>query len=99
MREIDRVVYDAVEQFKNDHLEYPGLDAREDVVLFGEGGVLDSLGLVNLIVAVEEAIEADLGVVVTIADEHALEATENPFRTIEALTGYAARLVSEARGA
>jgi acyl carrier protein len=97
MRDVDRVVREAVEQFRKDNPQYPGLVANEDVVLFGEGGVLDSLGLVNLVVAVEEAIEAELGLVVTIADERALEASQNPFETVKALAAYVLRLVAEAQ--
>lgn len=99
MREVDSVVRDAVEQFRKDNPQYPEFTSNENIVLFGEGGVLDSLGLVNLVVAVEEAIEAELGVVVTIADERALEASANPFETVKALVDYVSRLVAEARGA
>ena len=64
--------------------------------LFGEGGHLDSVGLVSLVVAVEEAIEDRLGVSISLADERAMSQARSPFRTIGSLAEYAGTLVSGA---
>ncbi len=64
--------------------------------LFGERGHLDSLGLVSLVVAVEEAIEDRLGVSISLADERAMSQARSPFRTIGSLAEYAGTLVSGA---
>jgi acyl carrier protein len=61
--------------------------------LFGREGVLDSLGLVALVVAVEQAIEDEYGVSVSLADERALSEGKSPFRTIGTLADYAGRLI------
>ena len=65
--------------------------------LFGREGVLDSLGLVALVVAVEQAIEDEYGVSVSLADERALSEGKSPFRTVGALADYAGRLIDGAR--
>jgi acyl carrier protein len=67
------------------------LDA--ETPLFGREGFLDSLGLVTLVVAVEQEIERAFGVTVSLADEKALSQTSSPYRTIGTLAAYAARLV------
>jgi D-alanine--poly(phosphoribitol) ligase subunit 2 len=70
--------------------------AREDAApLFGVDGVLDSLALVSLVLAVEQGIEATLGVLVTLADARAASQERSPFRTIGSLTAYAATRVAE----
>jgi acyl carrier protein len=66
--------------------------------LFGEDGVLDSLELVNLIVAFEQRIQSDLDLAITLADEKAMSQKRNPFRSIEALADYAIRLLKEEQG-
>lgn len=66
-----------------------------DLPLFGDGGIFDSLGLVSLIVAVEEAISLRFGREVTLADERALSRTRSPFRSIGALAEYAHDLIGE----
>jgi acyl carrier protein len=67
------------------------LDA--DTALFGRHGLLDSLSLVTLVIAVEQEIERAFGVTVSLADERAMSQTSSPYRTIGALAAYAGRLV------
>ncbi|MBI3029544.1 MAG: acyl carrier protein [Candidatus Rokubacteria bacterium] len=67
-----------------------------DTPLFGRDGLLDSLGLVTLVVAVEQAIEDELGVSVSLADERALSQRASPYRTVGALADYAGSLIRAA---
>ena len=69
------------------------VELGEDAPLYGREGSLDSLGLVNLVIAVEQAIEDELGVTVTLADEKALSQKSSPFRTIGSLAQYAESLI------
>jgi acyl carrier protein len=66
---------------------------ERDTALFGREGILDSLALVSLVVAVEQAIEDELGVSVSLADAKALSQRHSPYRTIGALADYAGELV------
>lgn len=74
------------------------LPARLDcnTPLFGRQGLLDSLGLVTLVVAVEQAIEDELGVSVSLADQRALSQHASPYRTVGALADYADSLIATA---
>lgn len=72
-------------------LEATGVDSQTP--LFGEVGVLDSVGLVSLVIAVEQALEDELGMQVSLADERALSQTNSPYRTVESLASYAESLV------
>lgn len=63
--------------------------------LLGEQGVFDSLGLVNLVVAVEQAIEDRYQTIVCLADARAMSQKRSPFRTIESLAEYAQTLIQE----
>lgn len=64
-------------------------DIAEDTVLVGQGARLDSLGLVTLIVDVEQRIGDEAGVRVTLADERAMSAAKSPFRTVGSLVDHA----------
>ena len=64
------------------------IERGKDAPLFGKEGVLDSLGLVSFIVAVEQALDESLGVTVTLADERAVSQRASPFRTVGALADY-----------
>lgn len=72
-------------------------DLGPNTKLFGREGLLDSMGVVSLIVAVEQAIEDRHGVPVALADERALSQSEGPYRTIDTLAEYA-RGVLESEG-
>jgi acyl carrier protein len=45
------------------------LPKERTTILLGRGGWLDSMGFVNLLVALEEELEKQLGITATIADE------------------------------
>lgn len=64
--------------------------------LFGREGFLDSMSLVTLIVAVEQAIEDELGFSISLADERALSQRASPYRTVGALADYASTLLEVA---
>ncbi len=64
--------------------------------LFGESGLLDSVGLVSLVVAVEQTIEDEFGVIVSLADERAMSQKKSPYRTIATLAAYAQKLLDAA---
>jgi acyl carrier protein len=67
----------------------------EDCILFGDGGRLDSIGLVSLILSVESAVVEEFGVALTLANERALSERNSPFRTVAALANYITQLLNE----
>ena len=64
------------------------LAKESSTVLLGEGGVLDSLGLITLIVAIEEKLQSDLGVQAIVLDEDALADPDGSYRTIDTLANW-----------
>lgn len=60
--------------------------------LYGNHGVLDSLGLVSLLAAIELAVEEESGVHITLADERAFSQKRSPFRTVASLAQYTHKL-------
>ena len=66
-----------------------------EVALFGPEGNLDSLGLVNLILMVEEHLRDECHAMLTLADERAMSQGRNPFRNVQSLAGYICLLLNE----
>ncbi len=56
--------------------------------LFGPNGLLDSLGLVTVIVDVEQRLNDEHGVQVSLMDDRAMSQSRSPFRTPESLAEY-----------
>ena len=68
---------------------------NESTHLLGRQAVLDSMGLVTLIVNVEQQLQQDHAISITIADERALSQKNSPFRTVKALSDYITLLIQE----
>lgn len=62
----------------------------------GTAGVLDSIQLVSLIVAVEENIQEAFGVAVQLSTAKAFSQKNSPFRTVRSLAEFAQSLVRPA---
>jgi acyl carrier protein len=60
----------------------------ESTYLIGPGSLLDSLGLVRLIVDLEQRLQDEYGISLTLADERAMSQKNSPFRTVQSLAGY-----------
>lgn len=95
-RRVANAVARAVDAFNAEAPDGVHLTDNPETVLFGLGGSLDSLGLVNFIVAVEQQLEQELALTLTLADERAMARDESPFATLGALTAYAESLAREA---
>lgn len=74
----------------------PPADIGEDTVLVGNDAVLDSLGVVQLIVEVEQRVEGSHGVSVTLANDKAMSARNSPFRTVGVLADHVIATAQEA---
>ena len=90
-RTIEGVVLSALESVNQTRGGDAQLDVSPTAPIFGPGSTLDSLGLVSLLMDVEEGL-ADLGLTVTLSDERAMSQTRSPFRSVPALVDYIERL-------
>jgi len=70
-------------------------DHGDGSVLIGPGAVLDSLGLVSLILEVEQRLDQEFDVQLVLADERAMSQRHSPYRSIGSLVEYITRLVEE----
>lgn len=71
------------------------LDKKEDTILYGMNSRLDSLGLVNLIVEVEQRFQDELGVTIDLTDEKALSQKSSPFLSVTTLSEYISGLINK----
>lgn len=78
-------------------LEEVPAQITEQTVLFGPGGVLDSLGLVATLLNIEQRVQTDFGVSIVIADDRAMSQAHSPFRSVGRLTDYVTLLIEEQR--
>jgi acyl carrier protein len=92
----DVVVRQAIQTVADQGSEAPANVGRE-TALFGPTGLLDSVGLVSLVLAVEQEISDRFGVAVSLADEKALSQRHSPFRNVGSLVDYAVQEIEAKR--
>lgn len=93
-KRIEASVLGAIDDVNTLLLSGQRLTKSPETVLFGHKGGLDSLGLVNLIVAVEQRVSGELGISVNLASE-SVRSAGNPFETIDSLIDYVHRITEE----
>jgi acyl carrier protein len=72
---------------------------HEGTPLLGQGSTLDSLGLVTLLVDLEQTLRCDYGMAVTVVSDRAMSQKRSPFRTVGTLTDYLCLLAEEEQNA
>jgi len=88
------VVLQAMERTNQMRTEAMRLAVSQEAPLFGPPSPLDSLGLVSLLIDVEEALD-EAGHPVILSDDRALSQSRSPFRTVSSLVEYIDGLLRE----
>ena len=92
--EIEAVVLSAIRAVNQSRTAEHRLAEDPGAALYGAGSPLDSLGLVSLLMEVEEGLR-DQGVEVTLSDERAVSQKHSPFRSVPALVDYIAKVLEQ----
>ena len=87
-KEIVDLIIDTARELGEDEIGVSD-DLAEDTILFGKEGILDSMGLVTLIIAVEQSIEDRYEKTAGLADEKAMSQARSPYRSVATLAEYA----------
>jgi acyl carrier protein len=91
-----KIIYLCVDEINVD-LETDGkLEKNELEEIFSADSKLDSMGLVNFVVSIEEKIQEHFNLDVTLADDKAMSQSRSPFRTIGSLADYIENIVNKA---
>ena len=87
-KQLLETIYKSLDEINENLNDAQKLIKDKNTVLFGKDGQLDSLGLVNLLVIIEQNIDDEFKIMITIADEKAMSQKRSPFRTIDTLVNY-----------
>jgi len=89
---IKNIIFAALEMINHVRDESDKIPINDEVNLFGDMGHLDSMGLVSLLIDVEESLQEE-GVRVSLSDEKAMSEKNSPFRNVSTLTDYIANII------
>jgi hypothetical protein len=89
---LEDIIYQAVDKIQPTLPSEMRIHKDPDSLLFGVGAPLDSIGLVNFVLVVEELIQTKTGKAVRLVNESSMSATRSPFRTLKSLSEYIQQL-------
>lgn len=93
--DVTEVVFSAIDEMNLTRPADKGLEKSPTTPLFGQQSHLDSLGLVSLIVGVEQGVADEFGSEITLADDRAMSRSASPFRTVDTLVDYIVERLEE----
>ena len=85
----------AIDEVNDQLLEKQRIEKSDQTILIGSEAKIDSLALVNLIVAVEEKINDEFGVNVSLVNEKAMSQDDSPFKNIRTFINYVSQLLED----
>jgi hypothetical protein len=88
-------IYEVIDELNETLPEGQRLTKSPGTLLFGGGANLESLGLVRLVMLVEQKVLDETGRIVTLVDEKAMSQSRSPFRTVGTLADYLVVLLGE----
>ena len=91
--EIETIIYQVFDNLMEQSTELE-LEKQQSTPLVGDGSALDSLGLVNFLVALEQKLQDIVGSSFQIADQDLLIGEEQPLRSVETLSTFLAKKLS-----
>ena len=92
--QVEEVVVAAIRVINQGRTPEHRLAEDAQAALYGAGSPLDSLGLVALLIEVEEGLR-ETGAAISLSDERAVSQKHSPFRSVPTLVDYIARLLAE----
>ena len=97
LRRVERLLYEAVDEVNLGLAEHDRLQKSPEVVLAGDAGQLDSLGLINFIVAAEKRLRTEFQADLSLTD---VITSQDPGRhlTLGSLCGTVTAMVERIRG-
>ena len=90
---IAHIIFEIIDEVNEQYPNDKRLGKSVDTVLFGKSGKLDSLGLVNFVVAVERRIHIEFEMNINLADE--MSNPEGPLINLGTLFDYIADKLKE----
>lgn len=91
---IEDVIISKIKEYCDDN-DIEVTDVSLNTRLMGSNGVFDSMDLVNFIVELEEELEDNHDIEITLTDEKAMSRRTSPFLNPETLTAYILEKINE----
>ena len=93
--EITRMLYSVIDELNQLRPAAERLEKNMDSPLAGDAGILDSAGLINLIVLAEQKTAEEFGTPILLTDDRTMSRVKEVFGTLGSLADYIQQLLDE----
>jgi len=93
---VDTIIFRALEAINAERDPKDQITVSSATPLFGVDAVLESLEFVSLITDVEASLNLDYGLDISLSDDLAMDRSQSPYATAEALRDFILELAEEA---
>ena len=83
---IQELVMDNLKSIIEENYDDINVELKLETEIFGETAIIDSLGLVDLIVALEEYLMDEYDIDIIVVDESSIIDVDSPFKSIRSLS-------------
>jgi acyl carrier protein len=94
-KSVKSIIEETLSSFIKEEMIEASNDINENSRLFGSGGLFTSIQLVFFITELEESLEDELDVSLTLTDEKAMSRRTSPFSTVKYLISYVEEKIKE----
>jgi acyl carrier protein len=92
--QITQIVLNALDLANQSRPDNQQIPVNATTIIFGNEGHLDSMGLVTLLMDIEDALQDD-DINISLSDERAMSQARSPFKDVPSLVIYIQSLLSE----
>ena len=85
---VTKIIYDSIDWYNSEVPASIHLQKKPDELLFDSNSILDSVGIVQLRMAIEEHIEEDFGIASGLFEQANKYPKENPFKAVASTIDY-----------
>jgi len=92
---LKQIIIDSIEEINDLREQKIDINTLDQLVFYGTNGVFSSMGLVNFLSTIEDYIDDELDLQLTLASEKAISKKVSPFSSLSSLIDYITELVIE----
>jgi acyl carrier protein len=97
LQKIEKIIFESINDLNETLSNKIDITDKKNIFIYGDNGVIDSIGLISLIVDIEYKIEEIFHLSITLANEKSISQKNSPFKTICTLSKYIKNLILEAK--
>lgn len=92
---VTKMIFECIERLNRERPDNDKIPVSLETLLLSEGGSVDSLELVSLVVDLEEAVSESFSCGISLTDDEAMSREDSPFASVRSLLDYVLEVLAK----